>query len=129
MESTSRTDIVIDYKQRNHPIRVVKVNKTLTVKAKGQEILNTRNAYLIHEDGHKPVYYFPISDARPGVIKETSAESICPYKGRAHYYSLLVGDTELKDSVWRYSEPSREFEAIKDYIAFYESAIDGIEES
>lgn len=129
MKSTSRNDVVIDYNQRNHPIRVVKVNKTLTVKANGQEILKTRNAYVLHEDGHKPVYYFPISDAKPGVLKKTSTESICPYKGKAHYYSLLVGGTELKDAVWSYSEPSREFGAIKDYIAFYENAIEGIEKS
>ncbi len=129
MKSTSGNNVVIEYNEHNHPIRVVKVNKALIVKAKGQEILRTRNAYLLDEYGHRPVYYFPFTDAKPEVLKETSSESICPYKGKAHYYSILVGDTELKDSVWRYSEPSGEFGAIKDYVAFYDNAIDSIEES
>ena len=129
MESTDGNEIVIDYRQRNHPIKVVKVDKTLTVKVKGQNILKTRNAYLLDEHGHKPVYYFPISDIKPEFLRETFTVSECPYKGRAHYYSLVVGGMELKDSVWRYSEPSKEFTAIRDYIAFYGNSIDNIEES
>ena len=129
MESTDGNEVVIDYRQRNHPIKVVKVGKTLTVKANGQDILKTRNAYLLDEHGHKPVYYFPISDIDREFLRETSTESVCPFKGKAHYYSLVVGGTELKDSVWRYSEPSKEFAAIRDYIAFYDNSIDSIEES
>lgn len=129
MGSTDGNEVVIDYKQRNHPIKVVKVGKTLTVKANGQDILKTRNAYLLDEQGHKPVYYFPITDINREFLRETSTESVCPYKGKAHYYSLVVGGVELKDSVWRYSEPSKEFAAIRDYIAFYDNSIDSLEES
>jgi uncharacterized protein (DUF427 family) len=47
----------------------------------------------------------------------------------AHYYFLGAGNRKIKDSVWRYSEPNEEFTPIKDYIAFYENAIEGVEES
>ena len=62
MKSTSGNDVVIEYNERNHSIRIMKVNKTLIVKAKGQEILRTRNAYLLDEYGHRPVY-------PPGVLQ------------------------------------------------------------
>ena len=62
MEESS--DIVVRYNKRNHPITVRKVQKKLAVKSGGVEIARTDKAYLIEESGHKPVYYFPITDVR-----------------------------------------------------------------
>jgi uncharacterized protein (DUF427 family) len=129
MGEKNAESVIIDYTKRNHPIRVVRSGKTLTVMAYGEEILKTRNAYILYETGRKPVYYFPISEVRDRKLKATDTVSVCPYKGRAHYYSLLAGKREIKDSAWRYSEPNEDFNPIKDYIAFYDSVIDGIEES
>ena len=101
----------------------------LIVMANGKEILKTRNACIVHELRYKPIYYFPFSDVSDGKLKVTFMVSNCPYKGRAHHYFLVAGNRKIKDSVWRYSEPNREFTPIKDYIAFYENAIEGVEES
>ena len=101
----------------------------MTVMPNGKEILKTRNACIVHEPGYKPIYYFPFSDISDGKLKATSTLTICPYKGGAHYYFLVAGNRKIKDSVWRYSEPNEEFTPIKDYIAFYENAIEGVEES
>ncbi len=122
------SDIVVRYNKRNHPITVRKVQKKLVVKSGGVEIARTDKAYLIEESGHKPVYYFPITDVRSDVLKPTDTVSICPYKGRAHYYSLRTGGKEITDAVWQYSEPAQEFTAISNYVAFYDNVIDAIEE-
>ncbi|HLH85749.1 MAG TPA: DUF427 domain-containing protein [Thermoplasmataceae archaeon] len=122
------SDVVLEYNNRNHPIVVKKVAKKLLAKSGGVVIAKTDKAYLLEESGHKPVYYFPISDVRSDVLEPTDTVSTCPFKGRAHYYSLLIGDRKITDAVWQYSEPSDEFTAIGDYVAFYDKAIDGIEE-
>jgi uncharacterized protein (DUF427 family) len=125
----NKNDSVIDYKGRNHPISVVRVNKTVTVRVNGEEILKTKKAYLLNETGHKPTYYFPIEDVKEGLLKATPSMTVCPYKGKAHYYSLTTESGEFKDSVWQYSEPTEEFDAIRNYVAFYDTVIDKIEES
>ena len=122
------SDFVVRYNKRNHPITVSKVPKTLVVKSSGAEIARTDKAYLLEESGHKPVYYFPITDVRSDVLKPTDTVSICPYKGRAHYYSLRTGGKEIKDAVWQYSEPTDDFTVISNYVAFYDNSIDAIEE-
>ena len=121
------SDVVVRYNKKNHPIMVRRVPKTLVVKSGGAEIARTDKAYLLEESGHKPVYYFPITDVRSDVLKPTDTVSICPYKGRAHYYSLRTGGKEIKDAVWQYSEPTDDFTAISNYVAFYDNSIDAIQ--
>ena len=60
------------------------------------------------------------------VLVASSTHSVCPYKGRASYFSVRTGNGILKDKVWQYSEPTKEFAEIKDYVAFYNDAVDEI---
>ena len=128
METAPASDVIIDYNQKNHPIRVTKVAKTLSVRANGEEVLKTENAYLLDESGHKPVYYFPLKDAKPGTLTPSSTQTTCPYKGLARYYNLLAGGKEFKDAVWQYHDSNEDFAPIREYIAFYGNLIDGIDE-
>ncbi|MCL5804022.1 MAG: DUF427 domain-containing protein [Candidatus Thermoplasmatota archaeon] len=129
MGEKNADSVVIDYTKVTQPIRVVRSGKMLTVMVNWKEILKTRNACIVHEPGYKPIYYFPFSDFSDGKLKATSTVSNCLYECMAHYYFLVAGNRKIKDSVWRYSEPKKEFTPIKDYIAFYENAIEGVEES
>ena len=79
--------------------------------------------------GTSPYIFFPFSDFSNGKLKATSTVSNYQYKCMPHYYFLVAGNRKIKDSVWRYSEPNEEFTPIKDYIAFYENAIEGVKES
>ncbi len=49
--------------------------------------------------------------------------TICPFKGRATYWSLTAVDPVEKDIVWTYSEPFDEVGGIEGYVAFYQERV------
>lgn len=118
---------VIDYVKNGTTIRVYNVGREVTVFSNGVEILTTRNALLLEEKGCKPVYYFPRKDVADGVLVPTEHRTVCQYKGNANYYDLSVGGKVFENSVWQYSDSYDDFTVLRDYVAFYDSAVERIE--
>lgn len=54
---------------------------------------------LPHETGHLPVYYFPLEDARQGLLILTDKRTHCLYKGEARYWSVKVGERMAENAV------------------------------
>ncbi len=44
---------------------------------------------------------------------------MCPWKGQAHYYSLLVKGELNTDAVWYYPDPKPEAEMVRGRVAFW----------
>jgi uncharacterized protein (DUF427 family) len=53
-----------------------------------------------------------------------SGTSLCEWKGMARYYTIEVHDRRAEKSAWYYPEPTRQFAAIRDYVAFYAHKMD-----
>jgi uncharacterized protein (DUF427 family) len=49
--------------------------------------------------------YFPSSSVKPGLLKDSSHTSVCPWKGTAHYYSIDVQGAVNENAVWFYPAP------------------------
>ena len=49
----------------------------------GETIAQSRNAMLMHESNHIPLYYFPVEDVRMDLLEKTDHSSHCPFKGDA----------------------------------------------
>ncbi|MEM7548097.1 MAG: DUF427 domain-containing protein [Bacteroidota bacterium] len=64
-------------------------------------------------------HYFPKESVKEEYFKETSTQTVCPWKGKASYYTLEVGGEENKDAAWYYPEPSDLAKNIKDHVAFW----------
>jgi uncharacterized protein (DUF427 family) len=65
-------------------------------------------------------HYFPIGAMAEGVeLKPSPTTTVCPWKGTAHYYTLVAGGAENKDAVWYYPDPKSAAAQIKDRIAFW----------
>jgi uncharacterized protein (DUF427 family) len=47
----------------------------------------------------------------------------CPWKGQAHYKSLLVNGEMNPDAVWYYPEPSEAAKTIKGRVAFWKGVM------
>ncbi len=63
--------------------------------------------------------YFP-KDAVPAErLRPSSTTTICPWKGTAHYYDVVVGDAVNKDAAWYYPDPKPAAAEIQDRIAFW----------
>lgn len=44
---------------------------------------------------------------------------MCPWKGQASYYSLMVDGGMLTDAAWYYADPKPEAAAVRDRVAFW----------
>ncbi len=64
-------------------------------------------------------HYFPIDSVTDGVLTPTDTQSVCPWKGTASYYSVVVdGDTNI-DAAWYYPEPKDAAKEITGRVAFW----------
>ncbi len=71
---------------------------------------------IVKVDGNA---YFPADSLQKGVLKDSTTHSVCPWKGTASYYSLMVDGKENKDAAWFYPEPKEAAAQIKGRVAFW----------
>lgn len=64
-------------------------------------------------------HYFPRAAVDAAVLRDSSTRSVCPWKGTAHYHSLVVGGQENRDAAWYYPDPKPAAAEIRDRIAFW----------
>jgi uncharacterized protein (DUF427 family) len=63
--------------------------------------------------------YFPLDSLNKTFLEKSTTTSVCPWKGTASYYSLVVDGKENKDAAWFYPEPKAAAAEIKDRVAFW----------
>ncbi len=64
-------------------------------------------------------HYFPPDALHREHFVESSHHTVCPWKGRASYYSIKIGDAVNKDAAWYYPDPSPAAERVRDHVAFW----------
>ena len=98
--------------------------KRVRVEVAGETIADSRRAVILQESGLQPVYYFPPDDVRTDLFEPTERHTKCPIKGEASYYSIRVGDREVRNGAWYYPEPIEGAAQIAGMIAFYWDRVD-----
>ena len=98
--------------------------RRVRVKFNGEWIADSSKAQLLFETRHLPVYYFPRGDVRMDRMTPTDHHTFCPYKGRASYWTLHVGDKLSENAVWGYPDPYDEVPALAELVAFYWDRVD-----
>lgn len=106
------------------PPRVEKSDKRVRIVFNGKTIADTTNAYRVLETSHPPTYYIPQDDVAMEHFTATNRQTFCEFKGRASYWTITVGDKTEANVAWKYANPSRGFEAIKDHVAVYPARMD-----
>jgi uncharacterized protein (DUF427 family) len=64
-------------------------------------------------------HYFPEAALSRDFVSFSNHRTSCPWKGEAHYYSLLVNGELNPDAVWYYPEPKAEADNIRGRVAFW----------
>jgi uncharacterized protein (DUF427 family) len=64
-------------------------------------------------------YYFPPEAIRREYFEESDTRTVCPWKGTASYYDLVVDGRRNKDAAWYYPEPKTAAENIRGHVAFW----------
>lgn len=103
----------------DHPITVTPLPGTLEVKFHGVAVARTRGALALNEAHYPAVYYLPRADIVATHFRPSTHSSHCPYKGKASYFTLVVGEQVSENAVWSYEAPFPPVAAIEGYVAFY----------
>lgn len=106
------------------PPRLEDSPKHIQIIFNGVAIADTHAAKRVLETSHPPVYYIPPEDIKMEYLIRTPQGSFCEWKGRAIYYTVVVGEKQVVNAAWSYPEPTPEFASIKDYLAFYAHLMD-----
>ena len=78
-------------------------------------IVAESNDTVVVEGNH----YFPAASLKQDYVTFSNHRSGCPWKGQAHYHSLMVNGDLNENAVWYYPEPSAAAAQIKDRVAFW----------
>ena len=64
-------------------------------------------------------HYFPPDAVKQDYLRASATHSVCPWKGTASYYDVVVDGATNADAAWYYPEPKPAANQIKGYIAFW----------
>ena len=64
-------------------------------------------------------HYFPSDSLDMQFFAASSHTSMCPWKGTASYYDVVVDGQENSRAAWYYENPSAAAAEIKDRVAFW----------
>ena len=64
-------------------------------------------------------YYFPASSLNKQYFEESSRTSVCPWKGTAGYYDVVVDGKRNAGAAWYYPDPKAAADQIKGHVAFW----------
>ncbi|CAM2867689.1 MULTISPECIES: DUF427 domain-containing protein [Janthinobacterium] len=63
--------------------------------------------------------YFPLSSVTQEYLRPSSHTSICPWKGTASYYDLVVDGQTNANAAWYYPQPKDAAKQIAGHVAFW----------
>ncbi len=78
-------------------------------------VLAESNETRVVEGNH----YFPPESIKREYFRESSYHTVCPWKGQASYYDVVLDDKENRNAAWYYPNPSQAARQIKGYVAFW----------
>ncbi len=64
-------------------------------------------------------HYFPADTVRREFVTDSGTTTVCPWKGTASYYSLVVDGQTNPDAAWYYPQPKDAAAEIRDHVAFW----------
>lgn len=64
-------------------------------------------------------HYFPPEAVNDEFLRPSDRHTVCPWKGVASYYDVVVDGEEIAAAAWYYPDPSPAAALIKGRIAFW----------
>ena len=63
--------------------------------------------------------YFPVDSLDRRYVVDSDRTSVCPWKGTASYWDVVVDGERAADAAWYYPEPEDGAEQVAHRVAFY----------
>ncbi len=81
------------------------------------------NGTVLAESDHTVVvegnHYFPPESLHWDHFERAAATSVCPWKGTANYYDVVLDGGRNAGAAWYYPEPKEAAAEIRDRVAFW----------
>lgn len=81
----------------------------------GGRVIASSDATVVVEGNH----YFPRDAADSACLEASDTHTVCPWKGTASYYTVVVDGQRNPDAAWYYPQPKPAAAEIRDRIAFW----------
>jgi uncharacterized protein (DUF427 family) len=105
-------------------VDILASSRHIRVQVAGVTVADSRQPRILFETGLPPRYYLPLPDVRMDLLRPSAAQSHCPYKGTASYWSVEAGGHLHPDIVWIYRTPLPESQKIAGLACFYDEKVD-----
>jgi uncharacterized protein (DUF427 family) len=105
-------------------VDILPSSRHVRVEIGGVVVAESRHPRLLVETGLPTRYYLPLADVRMDLLRPSSSESYCPYKGTAAYWSLETKDSIKPDIAWIYRTPLPESQKVAGLVGFYNERAD-----
>lgn len=92
----------------------------------GEVVAASNHPLLLFETDLPVRFYLPKPDVRLELLIDSQHVTHCPYKGKANYYSVRIGEQTAENIAWYYQYPTLEASKIASYIAFYSGRVDAL---
>ena len=109
---------------QGHRITISPTDLHVEVAVGGETVAESQHPVLLEETGLPTRYYLPRQDVRTELLRPTSTETTCPFKGQASYWSVVVGEKVHDNIVWTYEEPIPSAEPITGLVSFYNERVE-----
>ena len=64
-------------------------------------------------------HYFPLAAVASEHLRPSEHTSVCPWKGEAGYFDVVVDGDVNANAAWIYRQPSDRAREIQDHVAFW----------
>jgi uncharacterized protein (DUF427 family) len=105
-------------------VDVLRSSRQVRVELDGVVLAESTRPTLLFETSLPTRYYLPLADVRQELLVPSDHRSLCPYKGWASYWHLLVNGQRYDDLVWCYRSPFPESQKIIGLACFYNEKVD-----
>jgi uncharacterized protein (DUF427 family) len=78
-------------------------------------VIAESDATIVIENNH----YFPADSVHREYFVDSTTTTMCPWKGDASYYSVVVNGQTNADAAWYYPTPKDAAKEIAGYVAFW----------
>jgi uncharacterized protein (DUF427 family) len=105
-------------------VDTLRSSRRVQVFAGGEPVADSIRPLLLFETHLPTRYYLPFEDVRTDLLRASDTVTTCPYKGRARYFSLRVGELDVPDVAWSYPDPIPENPKLRDLLCFFGERVD-----
>lgn len=68
-------------------------------------------------------HYFPLASVNAELLADSAHTSVCPWKGTASYYDLVVDGERNANAAWYYPTPKDAAAEIEGRVAFWKGVV------